>query len=150
MAKKEIHSIHIEPASNGHMVSVRYKHDMKDKKYPYMDSDEEKSVHESCCGTASHIHDVLSAHEGCSDHDIEGAEGETNENMARHGYKKGSINDPKTKASSKHPGFKAVASSISRKEGVSGKAAAAMLAASSRNASKSAHKANPRLNKVKG
>jgi hypothetical protein len=48
-----------------------------------------------------------------------------------------------------HPGFKAVQSSIARKEGVSKKAAGAILANSSRNASAGAKKANPRLNKVK-
>ena len=51
---------------------------------------------------------------------------------------------------SKHPGFKAVASKIARKEGVSRQAAGAILAKSSRGASKAAHKANPRLNRVKG
>jgi hypothetical protein len=50
----------------------------------------------------------------------------------------------------KHPGFKAVASSIARKEGVSKKRASAMLAASSHRASGKAKKANPRLKKVKG
>jgi hypothetical protein len=54
------------------------------------------------------------------------------------------------KHSAKHPGFKAVASKIARKEGVSREAAGAILAKSSRGASKAAHKANPRLNKVKG
>lgn len=50
----------------------------------------------------------------------------------------------------KHPGFKAVQSSIAKKEGVSKEAAGAILAKSTRNASKAAHKANPRLNRVKG
>jgi hypothetical protein len=147
MAKKQIHSIHIEPASNGHMVTVRYKRDESKKMSPhelYNDSSEEKSVHESCCGAAMKIHDVLSDHEGASDHDIEGMEGEANENLAKHGYKKGSVNDPK-----KHPGFKNVENKISKKEHVSSKAAAAILASSSRNASKSAHNSNPKLNKVK-
>jgi hypothetical protein len=49
-----------------------------------------------------------------------------------------------------HPGFKSVASSISKKEGIPPGRAAAILAASTRNASAAAHKANPRLNKVKG
>jgi hypothetical protein len=49
-----------------------------------------------------------------------------------------------------HPGFKAVAQKIAKKEGVSKERAAAILAASSRNASSGAKKANPRLNKVKG
>jgi hypothetical protein len=47
-----------------------------------------------------------------------------------------------------HPGFAAVADKIRQREGVSRQAAAAMLAASTRNASKKAKKANPRLNKV--
>lgn len=46
-------------------------------------------------------------------------------------------------------GFKAVASKIAKKEGVSKKNASAILAASSRNASAAAKKANPRLNRVK-
>jgi hypothetical protein len=53
-------------------------------------------------------------------------------------------------ASAKHPGFKAVASKIAAKEGVSKDRAGAILAASSRRASPAAKKANPRLNKVKG
>lgn len=48
-----------------------------------------------------------------------------------------------------HPGFKAVANKIAKKEGVSKEAAGAILANSTRNASKAAKKANPRLNKVK-
>jgi len=50
----------------------------------------------------------------------------------------------------KHPGFSAVQSLISKKEGVSEKAAGAILAARTREASKSAKKKNPRLNRVKG
>ena len=49
----------------------------------------------------------------------------------------------------KHPGFKAVQSKIAEKEGVSRKSAGAILAASTRNASAKAKKANPRLKKVK-
>jgi len=49
-----------------------------------------------------------------------------------------------------HPGFKAVKEKIAKKQGISGKAAAAILAAASRNASASAKKKNPRLKKVKG
>lgn len=48
----------------------------------------------------------------------------------------------------KHPGFKAVASKISKKEGVSKERASAILAASSRGASAKAKKANPRLKRV--
>ena len=49
----------------------------------------------------------------------------------------------------KHPGFKSVQNSISKKEGVSKKAAGAILASASRKASSSAKKSNPRLNRVK-
>lgn len=51
---------------------------------------------------------------------------------------------------SKHPGFKSVQSSIAKKEGVSKKAAGAILASATRKASVSAKKANPRLKKVRG
>lgn len=50
----------------------------------------------------------------------------------------------------KHPGFKAVQARIAAKSGVSGKAAGAILAASTRNASPAAKKKNPNLKKVKG
>lgn len=50
---------------------------------------------------------------------------------------------------SKHPGFKAVQSKI-EKEGYSPKVAGAILAKKTREASPAAHKANPRLGKVKG
>jgi len=49
-----------------------------------------------------------------------------------------------------HPGFKAVQNKIASKEGLSKKAAGAILAARSRGASAAAHKINPRLNRVKG
>lgn len=48
-----------------------------------------------------------------------------------------------------HPGFKAVASKIAKKEGVSKKAAGAILAKSTRNASAAAKKKNPNLKRVK-
>ena len=48
----------------------------------------------------------------------------------------------------KHPGFKRVASSIARKEGISIERASAILANSSRHASASAKRKNPRLKKV--
>lgn len=48
-----------------------------------------------------------------------------------------------------HPGFKAVQAKIAKKGGYSKKAAGAILANASRNASKKAKKANPALNKVK-
>lgn len=51
--------------------------------------------------------------------------------------------------SKKHPGFKAVQNNISRREGISNKAAGAILASRSRGASAAAHKANPRLNRVR-
>lgn len=49
-----------------------------------------------------------------------------------------------------HPGFKAVASSISAKQHLPMSAARAILAKSSRGASKAAKKKNPRLKRVKG
>lgn len=49
-----------------------------------------------------------------------------------------------------HPGFKAVANKIEHKEGVSADSAKAILASASRNASKKAKMANPRLDKVRG
>jgi len=52
--------------------------------------------------------------------------------------------------STKHPGFKAVASKIAKKQGISKKRAGAILAASSRSASAGAKKKNPRLKKVRG
>ena len=50
----------------------------------------------------------------------------------------------------KHPGFKAAAKSIAKKEGVPMMNANAMLAGASRKASPAAKKANPKLKKVKG
>lgn len=49
----------------------------------------------------------------------------------------------------KHPGFKAVSKSIQKREGVSAKAAGAILASATRKASPAAKKANPRLKRVK-
>ena len=51
--------------------------------------------------------------------------------------------------STKHPGFKAVQKKIEG-EGYTKAQAGAILANSTRNASKAAHKANPHLNRVKG
>lgn len=50
----------------------------------------------------------------------------------------------------KHPGFKAVATKMANKQGISVKRANAELAASTRHASAPAKKKNPRLKKVKG
>jgi hypothetical protein len=49
-----------------------------------------------------------------------------------------------------HPGFKKVAQTIAKKQGVSMERAGAILAAGARKASKKAVKANPRLKKVSG
>lgn len=49
----------------------------------------------------------------------------------------------------KHPGFAKVAGSIMKKEGVSKRAANAILASAARGASAGAKKANPSLKKVK-
>lgn len=52
------------------------------------------------------------------------------------------------KKSKAHPGFEAVQNKIAKKQGVSKERAGAILAASSRGASKKAKKRNPRLKKV--
>jgi len=49
-----------------------------------------------------------------------------------------------------HPGFKAVADKIAKKENISEKSAGAILASKTRNASNKAKAKNPRLNRVKG
>ena len=49
-----------------------------------------------------------------------------------------------------HPGFKAVAAKIAKKQGVSKERAGAILAAGARKASPAAVKANPALKKVSG
>lgn len=51
-------------------------------------------------------------------------------------------------ADKKHPGFKAEQNKIAAKEGVSKKAAGAILANATRNASPAAKKANPALKNV--
>ena len=53
-------------------------------------------------------------------------------------------------ADKKHPGFKAVASKIAKKQGISKERASAIVAAGARKASAKAKKANPRLMKVSG
>lgn len=50
---------------------------------------------------------------------------------------------------SKHPGFKAVQSTIAKKEGIPMKNAGAILASSTRKASPTAKKKNPALKNVK-
>lgn len=52
-------------------------------------------------------------------------------------------------ASKRHPGFKSVQRKIARKQGVSMKSAGAILAKSTRRASKKAKRKNPRLKRVK-
>jgi hypothetical protein len=52
--------------------------------------------------------------------------------------------------SAAHPGFSAVQNKIAAKEGLSKRAAGAILASQTRKASKGARKRNPRLNRVKG
>ena len=53
-------------------------------------------------------------------------------------------------AKMKHPGFAAIETSIARREGIPKERAGAILAASSRGASKAAKRKNPRLKRVKG
>ena len=52
--------------------------------------------------------------------------------------------------SAKHPGFKAVAATIAKKQGIPVERAGAILAAGARNAGAKAIKANPALKKVSG
>lgn len=54
------------------------------------------------------------------------------------------------KHSKAHPGFKAEAQKIARKEGISDARARAELAAGTRRAGEAARHKNPRLNRVKG
>jgi len=63
---------------------------------------------------------------------------------------KGDLPKGQKSMSTAHPGFAAVQNKIAQKEGISKKAAGAILANASRNASPAAKKANPRLKKVKG
>jgi hypothetical protein len=53
------------------------------------------------------------------------------------------------KRSAAHPGFRSVQRSIAKRSGVSQKAAGAILAASSRGASKRAKAAKPKLRRVR-
>lgn len=55
----------------------------------------------------------------------------------------------KSTKSKEHPGFKAVEKKIEN-EGYTKEQAGAILASKTRKASSAAHKANPKLNKVKG
>ena len=52
--------------------------------------------------------------------------------------------------SKEHPGFKAVAAGIARRQGISKARASAELAAGTRRAGAAARKKNPRINRVKG
>ncbi len=54
-----------------------------------------------------------------------------------------------TAKSKAHPGFQAVQQQIAKEEGVSKKAAGAILAKKTRESSPAARRANPRLNRVK-
>jgi hypothetical protein len=53
-------------------------------------------------------------------------------------------------ATKKHPGFKAVQNKIAKEQGISKESAGAILASSSRNASRKAKAKNPNIKKVKG
>ncbi len=65
------------------------------------------------------------------------------------GIKLSSTEKKKKDTKKEHPGFKAVEKKV-EKEGYSKKVAGAIVASAARKASAKAHKANPRLNKVKG
>ena len=49
-----------------------------------------------------------------------------------------------------HPGFARASAAIAKRQGISQDRADAILAAGARKASPAAHRANPRLNRVKG
>ena len=68
--------------------------------------------------------------------------------MAMMKHEKGESKAQKMKE--KHPGFKSVAVSISKKQGIPVKNASAIVAATSRKASAKAKMANPMLKKVMG
>ena len=74
------------------------------------------------------------------DHNKDGKVTQADVLNARGVYKKGGA---------AHPGFKAVQAKIAAKQGVSKKAAGAILAAGARKASAKAKAANPRLKRVK-
>lgn len=59
------------------------------------------------------------------------------------------LNEKEIQKMAKHPGFKSVQNSIAKREGISKDKAGAILAASTRKASPSAKKSNPRLKRVK-
>ena len=80
-------------------------------------------------------------------HEIAGARGKQERQGEGHGR---SLADGAELMAKKHPGFKAVASGIAKKEGLPIKAADAILAKSSHGASGKAKKADPALRKVKG
>jgi len=65
-------------------------------------------------------------------------------------YKKGGVVKKMQKGGTAHPGFKSVQAGIAAKQGVSKKAAGAILASAARKASPKAKAANPRLKRVKG
>lgn len=56
----------------------------------------------------------------------------------------------KVKHTKAHPGFQSVQKKIAKQRGVSEERAGAMLASSTRKASKAAKRKNPRLKRVKG
>lgn len=60
------------------------------------------------------------------------------------------VDHSKNRKSKAHPGFKSIQQGIAKREGISSERAGAILASSTRHASAAAHKANPRLSKVKG
>jgi hypothetical protein len=105
-----------------------------------------------------HVHEQIKKHGSEEPHEDEHScdtcgdpiadEEARKKNITTHGYEKGSPNGPGPAKSKAHPGFKAVAKKIESKEGVTAKAAGAILAARTRSASPAAHKANSRLSRV--
>lgn len=155
--KKHLKAIHIKLQGHGtenEGFSIQHEMGAPDSEYNSEMRDMGAAVHHS--HIMHHLHEHLSKH-GSSEEEHEhddgcphcGTSGE-DEELEKDKKKTGTHMAKEEKHSSKHPGFKAVQNKIAAKEGLSRKAAGAILAARSRGASKAAHKANPRLNRVKG
>jgi hypothetical protein len=161
--KKKVKSIHIHlHGADGDHEGFEVEHEFEQAGTGSYEPPESQGVMEDHGAVIDHIHKVVKEHgmEGgdCPCCAPGGGESEVKgshpKNITKHGYEKGSPNDFRggggMKHSAKHPGFKAVQNKIASKEGLSEKAAGAILASRSRGASAGAHKANPRLNRVRG
>lgn len=148
---KEIHIILHHAGHEGHLsdgFEVKHHFHSEDGHY---EEPQHMGISDNHGNVMEHIHEHIKSHGESEDCDTCGNT-ETKDaklnNISKHGYEKHTVNAPgHTK---KHPGFKAVEKKIASKEGLSQKAAGAILASRTRSAGGAAHKANPRLNRVKG